>query len=306
MDYDLIIMGAGPAGMTAGVYAARKMMSTLVITQDVGGQMLWTKDVENYMGYRYIAASDLLKKFDDQVKQFDHLEMSIADSAEKLEKIDGGFNVTTRNGIEYSAVTVILATGKRPRRLNVPGEKKLTGRGVAYCATCDAPLYKNKNVVVAGGGNSAAESLIELGGIAKKVISINNTDTWKADQILVDRIKKNEIIEFMPFHEISEVTGENKLEAVKVKPVGGGDEMTIPADGLFVEIGLEPNMQLVEGLTDLSESGEVIVDSACKTSVQGLFAAGDVTIVPEKQIIVAAGEGAKAALSAYKYWTRNQ
>lgn len=306
MDYDLIILGAGPAGMTAGVYAARKMMETLVITTDVGGQMLWTKDVENYMGYRYITAPELIHKFDEQVEQFPNIEISLADPVEKVDKIDGGFSVRTRNGIDYTAITVIVATGKRPRRLGVPGEEKLTGRGVAYCSTCDAPLFAGKKVAVAGGGNSAAEAVVELMGIAEHVSIINVSDNWQADAILIGRIKEKENVTMMPATSITEVMGESRLESIKVRPAAGGSEKTLPMEGLFVEVGLSPNGQPVAHLVKLTEAGEIPVDDRCRTEIEGLFAAGDVTTVPEKQIIVSAGEGAKAALSAYKYWARHK
>lgn len=306
MDYDLIILGAGPAGMTAGVYAGRKMMNTLVITQDVGGQMLWTKDVENYMGFRYIPAQELIAKFNEQVEQFSNIELSLADPAQRVEKIDGGFKVITRNGVEYTSYTVIVATGKKPRRLGVPGEEKLTGRGVAYCSTCDAPLFAGKNVAVAGGGNSAIEAVIELMALAKKVIVVNITPDWQADAILLNRVRESKNVEMISAHRVTEILGENKVEGVTIEPVSGGSPQNLQADGIFIEVGLSPNAKPVANLLELTPQGEIPVDCACRTAVEGLFAAGDVTTVPEKQIIISAGEGAKAALSAYRFWARRK
>lgn len=306
MDYDLIILGAGPAGITAGVYAGRKMMNTLVITQDVGGQMLWTKDIENYMGFRYISAQELIAKFNEQVEQFSNIELSLADPAQRVEKIENGFKVITRNGVEYTSYTVIVATGKKPRRLGVPGEEKLTGRGVAYCSTCDAPLFSGKNVAVAGGGNSAIEAVIELMALAKKVTVVNITPDWQADPILLKRVQESKNVEMISSHRVKEILGENKVEGIIIEPTEGEASQNLQVDGIFIEVGLSPNAELVANLVELTPQGEIPVDCACRTSIPGLFAAGDVTTVPEKQIIISAGEGAKAALSAYRFWARRK
>lgn len=306
MDYDLIILGAGPAGITAGVYAGRKMMNTLVITQDVGGQMLWTKDIENYMGFRYISAQELIAKFNEQVEQFSNIELSLADPAQRVEKIENGFKVITRNGVEYTSYTVIVATGKKPRRLGVPGEEKLTGRGVAYCSTCDAPLFSGKNVAVAGGGNSAIEAVIELMALAKKVTVVNITPDWQADPILLKRVQESKNVEMISSHRVKEILGKNKVEGIIIEPTEGEASQNLQVDGIFIEVGLSPNAELVANLVELTPQGEIPVDCACRTSIPGLFAAGDVTTVPEKQIIISAGEGAKAALSAYRFWARRK
>ncbi len=298
--YDLIIIGGGPAGMTAAVYAARKRLATLLVSKDLGGQTLVTPEVENYMGYQYITGEELAAKFQEQVKQFP-IALDVGDEVEKLATEGGQFSVTTQGGKRFRERTVIIASGKRSRALNVPGEKGLIGRGVSYCATCDAPLFAGKDVAVIGGGNSAFTAVADLIPIAGQIYVVNFATNWQADAILLERAERSDKV--IPFlgHQVVEIQGQNRVEGIVIQPRNGGEAKELAVQGVFVEIGLVPNSEFARGLVQLNREGEVVVDCKGQTNVPGVFAAGDVTIVPEKQIIIAAGEGAKAALSAYEY-----
>ncbi|MGC8926710.1 MAG: FAD-dependent oxidoreductase [Myxococcota bacterium] len=296
--YDIIIIGGGPAGMTAAVYSLRKGLKTAMITYDIGGQMLETYSIENYMGFRFIEGSNLVNKFSSQIKQF---ELALLDKVyvKKIEKSDKILYVDVSNGKRYKAKSIIIAAGKRYRKLGVKGEIELTGKGVSYCATCDVPLYRDKRVIVVGGGNSGVEAAIELAKISKYVILLQRGDRLTADKVLREEFEKFENKAIFLNSEVLEILGRDKVSSVKA--LIDGEERIIETDGVFVEIGLIPNTDFVEGFLNLNKYKEIIVDEYCRTDVEGIFAAGDITSVPEKQIIVAAGEGAKAALSAYRY-----
>lgn len=303
--YELIIIGGGPAGMTAAVYAARKRIKSLLISKDIGGQLLLTASIENYMGFSYISGNNLTEKFRAQMEQFPIVDIIIGDSVEKLTKSDGQFVITTPKGREYTGKTVIVAAGKRSKLLNAQGEKELVGRGVSYCATCDAPLFGGKDVAVIGGGNSGVEAVIDLMGIANKVYLINRSAPLRADPILVEKIEdaKN-VVKLVPYTAIG-IKGDGVVTGLIIESSETQEKKELPVQGVFVEIGLLPNSEFANELVSLNEWNEIIVDCACQTNVPGLFAAGDVTTVTEKQIGVAVGEGTKAALSAYKYLLTN-
>jgi len=300
--YDLIIVGGGPAGMTAAVYAARKRINALLLSKDLGGQPLWTSTVENYMGYQYIEGPELMRKFEEQVRQFP-LEQKIGQGAVAVSRSDDGFEVTTEKDERYQAKAVIVATGKRPRELNVPGEQRLRGRGVTYCAICDGPLFAGQKVAVIGGGNSALEAADDMIKIAEHVYLVSITPLT-GDRILIDKIKDVPNLTMFLEHEVVEVEGSNFVEGIRIRELKSGEEKRIEVGGVFVEIGLSPTSDLVKGLVSLNSGGEIEVNCANETDIPGLFAAGDVTNVPEKQIVVAAGEGAKAALQAHRYLQR--
>lgn len=300
--YELMIVGAGPAGMTAAVYAARKKLNAVLISYDIGGQVLWTAGVENYMGYQFIEGPELMQKFQEQVKQFP-IDMKTGRRVSNLSRIDGDFEVRTDKGENYRARAAIIATGKRPRQLNVPGEEKLRGRGVTYCAICDGPLFADENVAVIGGGNSALEAAEDMVKIAGHVYLVSLTPLT-GDQILIDKVKEANNLTMFLEHEVLEVKGENRVEGIKVRDLKSKQERELDASGIFIEIGLIPNSEPFKGIVRLNRLGEIEVNCANETGVTGLFAAGDVTNVPEKQIVVAAGEGAKAALQAHRYLQR--
>ncbi len=303
-SYDLIIIGGGPAGMTAAVYAARKRLSTALLSMDLGGQILVTSDVENYLGYHYISGRELVDKFETQVKQYP-IDMGLGEEVVRVAPLDGGFSVETKGGNKYQGKVIIIATGKRYRPLNVPGEKELVGHGVSYCATCDGPLFKGKNVAVVGGGNSAFTAVADLLPIANSIYVVNIAAAWQADAILLERADKSDKVETFLEHQVTGIQGEARVTGITIQPLKEGAEKTLEVEGVFVEIGLLPNSEFLKGVVELNSFNEVVIDCDCHTSVIGIFAAGDVTMVPEKQIIVAAGEGSKAALTAYDYLLRS-
>jgi alkyl hydroperoxide reductase subunit F len=300
VTYDLLILGGGPAAMSAAVYAARKMMKLAIITKDFGGQVRETSEIENWLGFQSINAKDLVDSFEEHVKSFD-IPVSLGPSITEVKREAGVFKVQTDDGKIYSSRTLILATGKRHRPLNVPGEKELVGRGVAYCATCDAPFFKGKKVVVAGGGNSAFTTAVDLLKVGAEVTLVNFIKGWQADEALQERVKQTGKASLLDYHQVIRIEGKDRVTGVVVKNRENEAEEKLDANGIFVEIGLLPNNESVKNLVELNEQGEVIVDCSCRTSIEGLFAAGDVTTVPHKQIVISAGEGAKAALSAYNY-----
>jgi len=300
--YDLIIIGGGPAGMTAAVYAARKKINTLLLAWEVGGQVITTRWVENYMGYQYIEGTDLMDKFEEQIKQFP-IDRKIGDEVVKVVRTDSFFRVQTRLGESYESKAVIVATGKTSRKLDVPGEARLIGRGVSYCAVCDGPLFAGEKVAVIGGGNSALEAIDDLLKIAESVYSVLEAD-YTGDAILVERVTVSPKLTAFRRHKVKEIKGNEMVEQITIQDLDTGILKTLPVKGIFVEIGLTPNSDLVKGLAKLNSNGEIEVNCNCETSVPGLFAAGDVASIPEKQIIIAAGDGAKAALQAHRYLQR--
>jgi alkyl hydroperoxide reductase subunit F len=302
--YELVVIGAGPAGMTAVVYAARKRLNTLLISYDLGGQPLTTAGVENYMGYQFIEGPELIQKFEEQVRQSpSDVKTKIGQRVESVSRINRGFEVRTDKGETYQAKAVIFATGKRPRQLNVPGEKELAGKGVTYCAICDGPLFAGEKVAVIGGGNSALEAAGDMIKIAEHVYLISLTPLT-GDRILIDKITNADNLTMFLEHEVLEIKGEGRVEGIKIRDLKSKQEKEFDVGGVLIEIGLVPNSGAMKGVTTLNRLGEIEVNCANETGVPGLFAAGDVTTVPEKQIIVAAGEGAKAALQANRYLQR--
>ena len=300
--YELMIIGGGPAGLAASVYAARKQLKTLLISGDIGGQINWTMNIENYLGYQLIEGPELISKFQTQVSQFP-IDQKIGDKVSQLKKIKGGFEAVTEAGNKYQAEVVILATGKKPRKLNVPGEEKFTGRGVTYCAICDGPVFAGQKVMVVGGGNSALEAALDMVKIAEHVHLVSLTQLT-GDPILIERLSGAKNLTILTEHQTLEITGKDLVEGALVKNLKSGKEKLLDVTGVFIEIGLEPNSDAVKTLIKLNKLGEVPVSCDCETTMPGLYAAGDVTDVPEKQIIVAAGEGAKAALRAHRYLQR--
>lgn len=300
--YELIIIGGGPAGMTAAVYAARKRINTLLLSKDFGGQVITTAGIENYMGYQYIEGFELTQKFEDQVKQFP-IEQKIEQEVVALSLRDAGFEVRMNNGEQYQAKAVIIATGKRPRQLNVPGEDRLKSKGVTYCAVCDGPLFAGMKVAVIGGGNSALEAVGDMVKIAEHVYMVSVTPLT-GDQVLVNKAKGFSNLDIFLEHEVVEIEGSSMVAGMTIRDLKTRDERKLEVSGVFIEIGLIPNSEFAKGVTKLNKIGEIEVNCVCETGTPGLFAAGDVTNVPEKQIVIAAGEGAKATLQAHRYLQR--
>ncbi|MGB2814474.1 MAG: FAD-dependent oxidoreductase [Dehalococcoidales bacterium] len=300
--YDLMIIGGGPAGLAASVYAARKQLKTLLISGDIGGQINTTWGIENYLGYQFIEGPELINKFQTQVGQFP-IDQKIGDKVRQLKKVSGGFEAITEVGDKYRSKTAVIATGKIPRKLNVPGETELTGRGVTYCAICDGPIFAGQKVAVVGGGNSALEAVLDLLKIAEHVNLISLTPLT-GDQVLSSQLKGAKKLTVFLEHETKEIKGQELVAGIRIREAKSGEEKELEVGGVFIEIGLVPNSDAVKKLVRLNQWGEVPVTPRNETSVPGLYAAGDVTDVPEKQIIVAAGEGAKAALQAHRYLQR--
>ena len=300
--HDLMIIGGGPAGIAAGVYAARKQLKTLLISVDIGGQINNTWGIENYLGYQFIEGPELISKFQTQVSQFP-IDQKIGDKVSSLKKVRGGFEAVTEAGERYQAKAAILATGKQPRRLNVPGEVELTGRGVTYCAICDGPVFTGQRVAVVGGGNSALEAALDMVKIAEHVDLVSLTPLT-GDPILIDQLANAKNLSIFTEHQTLEIKGKDLVEGVRIKELKSGEEKHLNVTGVFIEIGLVPNSDSVSRLVKLNKWGEVPITPACETGITGLYAAGDVTDVPEKQIVVAAGEGAKAVLQAHRYLQR--
>lgn len=296
--YDLIIIGAGPAGITASVYAARKRMNFLVITKDIGGQTAWSGDIENYTGYQFITGPELTSKFEEHMKKYG-VEVKEGEEVVDIKKKDNIISVRTNKG-EYEAKTAIVASGKRSRELNVPGEKKFKNKGLTYCATCDGPLFSRKDVAVIGGGNSALDATLQLINIADHIYLINTAPSLTGDAIMQEKVNESEKVTALNNTKVITILGDKMVNAVKIKTEEEEEEKTIGVKGVFVEIGLIPNSEFAKDL-EKNERGEVKVNAYNETNLPGIFAAGDVTDVPEKQIIIAAGEGSKAALSAFRY-----
>ena len=299
--FDLIIIGAGPAGITAGVYAARKRMNFLVITKDIGGQTAWSGDIENYTGYQFITGPDLVAKFEEHMKKY-NIPVKEGEGVVNLTKKGDTVFVETNKGT-YETRTVIIASGKRSKELGVPGETEFKNKGLTYCATCDGPLFSGKDVAIIGGGNSALDAALQLINIAKKIFVINNTSELAGDAIMREKVIKSDKVSVFNNAEVKAVLGDKTVKGIKVKTSDG--EKTLNLEGIFVEIGLMPNSDFAKEVAK-NEYGEIKVDYYNCTNVPAIFAAGDVTNVPEKQIVIAAGEGSKAALGAFKYLARQK
>jgi alkyl hydroperoxide reductase subunit F len=297
--YDVIIIGGGPAGLSATIYTARKIMKTLVISKDIGGQVAWTYDVDNYLGFSQVDTADLISKFEEHVEKYS-LEKLVGVDVNAVELTGKTKKVTTSDGKNYLSKTVIIATGKRPKPLDVPGEKELLGMGVTYCSTCDAPLFADLDVAVAGGGNAALEAAIDLMKVAKNVYMVSLTPLT-GDEILQDKVLGSPGVEVFTEYKIIRIVGDSAVEGIEIESLKTGDVKRLDVQGVMVEIGLLPNSEIVIDTLETNSIGEIVVDSRCRTGISGVFACGDVTDVPFKQVVVAAGEGAKAALSAYDY-----
>lgn len=303
--YDLIIVGAGPAGLTAAIYAVRKKIKTLVISKDIGGQAAISGDIENYLGYAMITGPELAQKFRQHVEEFEELELLDATEVTNLEKVDSIFKVTTNDGKTFEARAVIIASGRVPRLLGIPGEKEMLGRGVATCATCDAPLFAGKEVAVVGGGNSAMDAIFSLLKVAKKVYSVNINPDLTGDEVLKKQVTQAPNVELIGNVQTSAILNDGqKVTAIEIQDKNGGEKRTIPVQGVFIEIGQIPSVQF-DHLTEKDKYQQILSDpDTMATNIQGIFTAGDVNNHWGEQIIIAAGEGSKAALRAAEYLSR--
>lgn len=296
--FDIIIIGAGPAGLTAGLYASRRTLKTLILTKDLGGQAAITYDVENYPGVRVIDGPALMEKFSQQAQNFG-ARIKFGE-VKKISQKEGVFIVKTASE-KFQAKSLILAFGLLPKDLDIPGEQEFKGRGVSYCAICDGPLYKNKITAVVGGGDAALDAAEYLAKLAAKVYLIHRRDQFRGEEVVAERLKRDPKVEMVLSSRIIEIKGDKFVESIILKENGHDQTREIKVNGVFVEIGYVAKTELVKDLVKLNERGEIITDKDTSTSRPGIFACGDVTDCGYKQIVISAGEGAKAALQAYKY-----
>ena len=298
-DYDVLVIGGGPAGSSAAIYSARKGLKVGVVAERIGGQVKETVGIENLISVPQTTGTKLVDDLRTHMNDYtiDMLEHR------RIEKVEiNGIDklLTTANGEKFSAPAVIIATGASWRRLNVPGETDYIGRGVAFCPHCDGPFYKGKHVAVVGGGNSGIEAAIDLAGICSKVTVLEFMDELKADKVLQEKAKSLPNVEIFLHTQSLEVMGNGeKVTGLRIKDRKTEAERTIELDGIFVQIGLAANSGPFKEIVETNKPGEIIIDAYCRTNVPGIYAAGDVSTVPYKQIIIAMGEGAKAALSAF-------
>ncbi len=304
--YDVIIIGGGPAGMTAAIYAARKKLKVLMLTKDLGGQAAWSSDVENYLGFTMISGTDLVKHFQDHMQQFsDEVKLKLMnDGIRSLNQETGGFAITLADGSTHHGRSVIIASGKVPKKLGIDGEAEFLNRGVTYCAWCDGPLFKGKTIAIIGGGNSALDAALSVEKLVKQIYIINNTDELTGDEVMIEKVMAATNVRVMNHTQALTITGDKFLHGLTVRDSATGLDKELAVEGVFVEIGSVPSTDYLKGVVELNDQGEVVIDGANMTSVPGIFAAGDVTNVPEKQIIIAAGEGSKAAIQASKWLSR--
>lgn len=293
--YDIAVIGAGPAGLTAAMYAGRQGLRTTVIAGSVGGQMLWAHRVENFIGWEPISGTDLLDHFREHVNRFD-VDCHEGNLVNAIVPEDDGFTVFSREGLSLSARSVIIATGKAPNRLSIPGEQELIGRGVSYCATCDAAFFTGKDVVVIGPGESAADAALQLRALGSGRVTLVNSRPIVAPQPVLDKLDADEGVETLTGVKPVRIEGTEHVEALVAD--AGGQERRIETTGVFIEMGSITADEFAMGLVEVNDRGEIVVDKSGATSTLGVYAAGDVTDEFGKQIITAAGQGARAAMAA--------
>lgn len=297
--YDIVIVGGGASGLSAAIYATRRELKTLVISQDVGGQAATTPDIENYPGVGLINGLALMNSFKDQAEKFG-AEFKF-ETVKQVTKTENGNFIVHTNTFSVETQTVILAFGLSHKHLDIPGEEDFQGNGVTYCATCDGSLYKGKNVVVVGGGSSATETVIYLSDIAKHVTLINRSDAFRAEPILLDKIKAKSNVDVILDATPKEIRGETCVTAFIVTDNKTQKDLSVACDGVFVEIGFTVKADWTQGLVATDERKQIKITPKCETNVPGIFASGDVTTIAFKQVVISAGEGAKASLQAYQY-----
>ena len=302
--FDVLVVGGGPAGAAAAIYAARKGIRTGVVAERFGGQVMDTMAIENFISVKYTEGPKLVASLEEHVKEYDVDVMNLQRVAAVLPG-ENLHEVKMENGASLKAKTVIVATGARWREMNVPGEREFRGKGVAYCPHCDGPLFKGKRVAVIGGGNSGVEAAIDLAGIVAHVTLLEFAEDLRADAVLQKKLYSLPNVTVIKSAQTTEVTGSEKVDGLNYKDRVSGTEHRVELEGIFVQIGLLPNTDFLKGTVELSRFGEVVVDAKGQTSVPGIYAAGDCTTVPYKQIIIAMGEGAKASLSAFDHLIRS-
>ncbi len=308
--YDVVIIGGGPAGVAAGIYAARKKMRSVLVTDTFGGQSVVSDEIGNWIGEIKISGFELARKLEAQVRAYPEVEIDDGDLADRIEPAGGDgaarFAVTTRNGKRFETKTVLVASGSSRKKLGIPGEKEYEGRGVSYCSICDAVLFSGKDVAVVGGGNSALEATLDLIPYARAVTLLTMENFLRGDPVTQERIRGNSKVNVLLESAPVEIFGDGKfVRGLRYKNIGSGREETLAAEGVFVEIGSEPNSGIARGIVSVNERGEVVVDPRTqRTSVAGIWAAGDVTDGLYRQNSIAVGDAVKAILNIYDYLQR--
>ncbi len=298
-NYEALILGGGPAGATAAIYLARKGIKTALITDRVGGQVNDTVGIENILSIENITGDILSKNMLSHLEQHD-IDIFNNRTIESVETKDDAYHVSIKGGELFNTSVMIIATGAKWRRLNIPGEERYLNRGISFCPHCDGPLFKDKSVAVIGGGNSGVEVALDLSHICKNITIIEYMEDLKADKILVERAKERDNIDIITNCEVIKIGGDKqKVASIITKRRDTNSEEELPLDGVFIQIGLSPNTSIFEGLVELNNRGEVVVDRVGRTSSKGIYAVGDVTDITYKQVVIAMGEGAKGALAAY-------
>jgi alkyl hydroperoxide reductase subunit F len=300
--YDVLVVGAGPAGLSAALYAVRKGRQVALIGKKAGGQLNDTAVIENYLGMTQVGGRQLAERFRSHVETYPVSERCRT-AATEVRRAGDLFEVVTEDGRAYRGKAVVYAAGKQYRTLGVPGEERFVGRGIAFCATCDAPLYRDKRVAVVGGGNSALTAVRDLRGFAREIHVVQNLPALTADPVLVDEVRGMRNVTVHLGMQVREYLGDEQLRGVRISSSDGKTHYDLAVDGVFLEIGLVPNTEPVRALVDLNAAGEIPVQRDQSTAIAGFFAAGDATDEREKQIIIAAGDGARAALAADRYLT---
>ena len=301
--HDLLIIGGGPAGVAAGVYAARKKIKTVLVTKEFGGQSLVSADVQNWIGTKSVSGYDLGKMFEEHLRAQEDIEIMDGDLVTKIEQRGSEFRAATEGGKTIDTRTVLVASGGRRRRLGVPGEDTFNGKGVAYCSICDAPIFKNKTVAVVGGGNAGLEAVIDLLPYAKKIYLLERGAELKGDPVTQARIQNDPKVEIILNVDTKEITGEKRVTGLAYNDLKSGGAKKLSLDGVFVEVGVIPNSECVKGLVDMNKFNEIIVDHKTqRTSRLGIWAAGDVSDVLYKQNNISAGDAVKAVLNIYDYF----
>ena len=302
---DVTVIGGGPAGVSAAIYSARKGLKVTVVADRFGGQVKDTMGIENLISVPKTTGPELVGNLAEHMKDYD---ITLKEHV-RVDNIEKGNikTLTLSSGEQIKTKSLIVATGARWRELGVPGEKENVGNGVAYCPHCDGPFFKGKDVAVIGGGNSGIEAALDLAGIVKSVTVFEFMPTLKADQVLIDQAEKRDNITIIKNAATKQIVAENgKVSAIEYQDRATNEEHSLPLAGVFVQIGLVPNSQFMKGVVDLTQYGEIVVDNKCNTSEPGIYAAGDVTTVPYKQIVISMGEGAKASLAAFEYLLSHQ
>lgn len=302
MQYELVIVGGGPGGVAAGVYAARKKIKTVLIAESFGGQSLVSANIQNWIGTKSISGFDFGKMLEEHLRAQEDIEIIDGDAVQEVKELPaGGFEVKTQNGKTFKTKYILIASGSRRKKLNVPGEKEFDGKGVSYCSTCDAPLFKGKVVAVVGGGNAGLEAVLDLLSYVPKVYLLEYSDKLKGDPVTQEKIKKDSRVEIIYMAAVKEIIGEKFVTGLKYEDKRSGEVKELKLDGVFVEIGSLPNTEFLKGIVEVNKFGEIVVDHKTqKTSKAGIWAVGDVTDVLYKQNNISAGDAVKAVLNIYE------